>query len=198
MRILLHSPKDMVAGAAGVRGGQRHHRQCAVPAGRPSSVADVRLRSSCRAGSLRLPVRCRVRARSKPRRRPRARLPCRTKGRSSRRAADAADQSRSRRPIAAAASSVRHAGRRRHRMPASAPVRRDPVASSRRLAPRGGGAARAHRIWLWPVEADRHRSAPTPRPRSRNSSATRKLPVTGQMSDRLVRELTAMIGHPID
>lgn len=27
---------------------------------------------------------------------------------------------------------------------------------------------------------------------------TRKLPVTGQMSDRLVRELTAVIGHPID
>jgi hypothetical protein len=26
----------------------------------------------------------------------------------------------------------------------------------------------------------------------------RKLPVTGQMSDRMVRELTAMIGHPID
>jgi hypothetical protein len=26
----------------------------------------------------------------------------------------------------------------------------------------------------------------------------RKLPVSGQMSDRLVRELTAMIGHPID
>ena len=26
----------------------------------------------------------------------------------------------------------------------------------------------------------------------------RKLPVTGQMSDRLVKELTAMIGHPID
>ncbi len=26
----------------------------------------------------------------------------------------------------------------------------------------------------------------------------RKLPVTGQMSDRLVQELTAMIGHPID
>ncbi len=26
----------------------------------------------------------------------------------------------------------------------------------------------------------------------------RKMPVTGQMSDRLVRELTAMIGHPID
>jgi hypothetical protein len=27
---------------------------------------------------------------------------------------------------------------------------------------------------------------------------TRKLPVTGQVSDRLVRELTAMIGHPVD
>jgi len=26
----------------------------------------------------------------------------------------------------------------------------------------------------------------------------RKLPVTGQVSDRLVRELTAMIGHPVD
>jgi peptidoglycan hydrolase-like protein with peptidoglycan-binding domain len=26
----------------------------------------------------------------------------------------------------------------------------------------------------------------------------RKIPVTGQMSDHLVRELTAMIGHPID
>ena len=26
----------------------------------------------------------------------------------------------------------------------------------------------------------------------------RRLPVTGQMSERLVRELTAMIGHPID
>jgi peptidoglycan hydrolase-like protein with peptidoglycan-binding domain len=26
----------------------------------------------------------------------------------------------------------------------------------------------------------------------------RKIPVTGQMSDRLVRELTAVIGHPID
>jgi hypothetical protein len=26
----------------------------------------------------------------------------------------------------------------------------------------------------------------------------RRIPVTGQMSDRLVRELTAMIGHPID
>ncbi len=26
----------------------------------------------------------------------------------------------------------------------------------------------------------------------------RKIPVTGQMSDRLVRELIAMIGHPID
>jgi hypothetical protein len=26
----------------------------------------------------------------------------------------------------------------------------------------------------------------------------RKIPVTGQMSDRLVRELTTMIGHPID
>jgi hypothetical protein len=26
----------------------------------------------------------------------------------------------------------------------------------------------------------------------------RKIPVTGQMSDRLVRELTAMVGHPID
>ena len=25
-----------------------------------------------------------------------------------------------------------------------------------------------------------------------------KVPVTGQVSDRLVRELTAMIGHPID
>jgi putative peptidoglycan binding protein len=27
---------------------------------------------------------------------------------------------------------------------------------------------------------------------------TRKLPVTGQVSDRLVRELTAMIGHPVE
>ena len=26
----------------------------------------------------------------------------------------------------------------------------------------------------------------------------RKLPVTGQMSDRLVKELTAVIGHPLD
>jgi peptidoglycan hydrolase-like protein with peptidoglycan-binding domain len=26
----------------------------------------------------------------------------------------------------------------------------------------------------------------------------RKLPVTGQISDRLVREMAAMIGHPID
>jgi peptidoglycan hydrolase-like protein with peptidoglycan-binding domain len=26
----------------------------------------------------------------------------------------------------------------------------------------------------------------------------RKLPVTGQVSERLVRELTAVIGHPID
>ncbi len=26
----------------------------------------------------------------------------------------------------------------------------------------------------------------------------RKLPVTGQMSDRLVRDLVAMTGHPID
>ena len=26
----------------------------------------------------------------------------------------------------------------------------------------------------------------------------RKLPVTGQISDRLVKELTVMIGHPID
>jgi peptidoglycan hydrolase-like protein with peptidoglycan-binding domain len=26
----------------------------------------------------------------------------------------------------------------------------------------------------------------------------RKLPVTGQMSDRVVRELSAMIGHPLD
>ncbi len=26
----------------------------------------------------------------------------------------------------------------------------------------------------------------------------RKMPVTGHLSDRLVRELTAMIGHPID
>ncbi len=26
----------------------------------------------------------------------------------------------------------------------------------------------------------------------------RKLPVTGQMSDRLVRELSAMVGHPIE
>ena len=26
----------------------------------------------------------------------------------------------------------------------------------------------------------------------------RKIPVTGQMSDRVVRELTAMVGHPID
>jgi peptidoglycan hydrolase-like protein with peptidoglycan-binding domain len=26
----------------------------------------------------------------------------------------------------------------------------------------------------------------------------RKLPVTGQVSERLVRELAAMIGHPID
>ena len=26
----------------------------------------------------------------------------------------------------------------------------------------------------------------------------RKIPVTGQLSDRVVRELAAMIGHPID
>ncbi|WP_349644932.1 peptidoglycan-binding domain-containing protein [Bradyrhizobium sp. Leo170] len=26
----------------------------------------------------------------------------------------------------------------------------------------------------------------------------RKLPVTGQMSDRVVRELSAMIGHPVE
>jgi peptidoglycan hydrolase-like protein with peptidoglycan-binding domain len=26
----------------------------------------------------------------------------------------------------------------------------------------------------------------------------RKLPITGQVSDRLVRELNAMIGHPVD
>jgi peptidoglycan hydrolase-like protein with peptidoglycan-binding domain len=26
----------------------------------------------------------------------------------------------------------------------------------------------------------------------------RKLPVTGQMSDRLVRELSALVGHPIE
>jgi peptidoglycan hydrolase-like protein with peptidoglycan-binding domain len=26
----------------------------------------------------------------------------------------------------------------------------------------------------------------------------RKLPATGQVSDRLVRELTVMIGHPVD
>jgi hypothetical protein len=31
-----------------------------------------------------------------------------------------------------------------------------------------------------------------------NFERDRKIPVTGQMSDRLVRELTAMIGHPID
>jgi hypothetical protein len=32
----------------------------------------------------------------------------------------------------------------------------------------------------------------------RKFESERRLPVTGQMSDRLVRELTAMIGHPVD
>jgi hypothetical protein len=32
----------------------------------------------------------------------------------------------------------------------------------------------------------------------RKFESDRRLPVTGQMSDRLVRELTAMIGHPVD
>ena len=65
------------------------------------------------------------------------------------------------------------------------------------LATRGGGAARAHGIWLWPAETDRHGrfGHPGSHPEIR---ARAKVPVTGQVSDRLVRELTAMIGHPID
>ena len=61
MRILLHSPKDMVAGASGICCGQRDHRQRAVPAGWTPSVADVRLGSrDAGGGSWRLPIRCRV------------------------------------------------------------------------------------------------------------------------------------------
>jgi len=40
--------------------------------------------------------------------------------------------------------------------------------------------------------------ADTPGRDLENSERDRKLPVTGQMSDRLCAELTAMIGHPID
>ena len=69
--------------------------------------------------------------------------------------------------------------------------------AKRRCAPRGGGAARAHPIWLWPAEADRGGRSDTQAAIAK-FERDRKLPVTGQMSDRLVRELSAMIGHPID
>ena len=52
-------------------------------------------------------------------------------------------------------------------------------------------------IWLRPVEADRRGRRDTQAAISK-FERDRKLPVTGQMSDRLVKELTAMIGHPID
>ena len=64
MRILLHSPKDMLAAALAVAAIGAILTNALVPAGRPSSVADVRLVGRDAAGAGRSPARCRVRARS--------------------------------------------------------------------------------------------------------------------------------------
>ena len=199
MRIFLHSPKDMLAGLLALAA------ICAIvanalflQAGR-HPVADVRLgRARCRRRNLPSSARCRARARSRPMRRSRS---CRRSGRVEVRAADPkatelrsgdpwnprqGDDDRHRWSSRPARPPRRHANRRcgrRRLIPATA--------QSHRRAPRGGGAARADRIWLRPVEGRPARSAPTPRPRSQKFERERKLPVTGQMSDRLVRELTA-------
>ena len=172
MRVLLHSPKDMLAGRARRCRRRRDHRQCAVPAGRPSSVADVRHRSS----------RCRRRGRAGRCQPVAASAPGRGCARSSNwrrpsvEAGRAARLSRSRdadakspmpnlripRPhdpmtnLVVKSTSAPARGRRRM---SRVRRRRSRVAAKPprpRLAAHRGGAARADRIWLRPVEADRH------------------------------------------
>ena len=100
----------------------------------------------------------------------------------------------------------RRARLRSLRTPQTAPMRRnDPIADLigsaaivRRPLARHGGAARAVRFRLWPDQAVRHSRRADECGDRRNSSAIDKMPVTGRLSDRLLSELAAMIGHPIE
>ena len=147
----------------------RHHRQCAVPAGRPSSVADVRHRSSrcrrrgraaCQPVAAPAPGRSRGTVASN-RRRPRSSRrslpglsmpgpPMRNRLIPKPRIPDRSDPMTNlvvKSTSAPPAPSI-------VRPPAPIPTRSETAQAA--LAARRGGAARADRIWLWPVEADRH------------------------------------------
>ncbi len=70
--------------------------------------------------------------------------------------------------------------------------------SDRFHAPDRGGPARADRVWLMASSSRPVLSVPTHKPRSRKFERDRKMPVTGQLSDRLIRDLTVLTGRPIE
>ncbi len=162
MRILLHSPKDLVAGLLAFAAVSAIVANALfLQAGHHPSPMFGSVVAMPAAGSA-PPVRCRVRARSSSQ--PSPPTPhCRNSSLSS---PNLPSSSRSRSnlpsrkppspklPIRSPIWSRRPPPRRRR--PAFRGRRRQSRLRRTRRAPRGGGAARAHGIWLWPVEADRH------------------------------------------
>ena len=204
MRILLHSPKDMVAGAlAAAAVSAIIANALFLQAGRhpsPMFGTVVTLPPPHRSPPQ---VRCRVRARSKPRRdRPirrrrhrwkRSRLRSGVLIRLSIKSVDqrprSDDQSGSSRPMRRRRRRRTSRGRRRRFRCAASnpPVARRVAAVQRALTEYGYGQLKP----TGTVGADTQAAI-------QKFERERKLPVTGQMSDRLVRELTAVIGRPIE
>ena len=77
--------------------------------------------------------------------------------------------------------------------------RDDPIADLIAAVTAGrGGAARAVGIWLWPDQAHPAFSTRTTSAAIQKFEREHKMPVTGRVSERLVSELTSLVGHPLN
>ena len=207
MRILLHSPKDMVAGALAfaavsaiianalfLQAGRHPSPMFGTVTTMPAAVAGAQPVAASAPGGSR-GTRCRSRAvgakghRAEERRRQKRRAQERSQERS-------ADQSGQGDGGAAGRASAVHRSRGRRRRSRSArnetianqtPASRRVAAVQRTLTEYGYGQLKP----TGTVGSDTQAAI-------QKFERERKIPVTGQMSDRLVRELTAMIGRPID
>ena len=204
MRILLHSPKDMVAGVLAFAAVSAIIANALfLQAGRhPSpmfgSVVAMPAAGLAPASPLPRPRPVEADDRSRPRRRIetcRAQAGrdqgCRAEGR----------RAQGAEPKARSAANLVKATSRRRRHPLSRGRRRR-SRFPRRCSPRGSRRVAAVQRAL--TEYGYGQLKPTGTIGSDTQAAIqkfereRKMPVTGQMSDRLVRELAAMIGHPIE
>ena len=181
MRVLLHSPKDTIAGPGRSRGRGVHHHQRGFSASEPPSVSDVQwiVRGRCAVATA---SRCRGFVQPMPR-------PPRLSPRR---------QIRSRAKSKPAPIANPSAVTPRPPLPVPNAKRTDPVGDLIKSSRRAASVQRVLSEYGYGQLKPTGIIGPDTQVAIQKFERERKMPVTGQLSDRLVHDLGVLAGRPLD